>query len=366
MENNIVFPTQLDANMAQAAQDAQMGKLCIDPEKEAKFKGCIVDMNTQYSANEFIFEVDNLPVITRGDLHTIGAKQKAGKTSLISILLSAIICGQWNRVKCIVPDLKVLYIDTEMKKIDTQQLGVKALTMAGGGTLPDRIHLVNFRSLYSAELEEAVYYFMDRYAPDLLIIDGVVDFCPNFNDVELSQHLVIDFLMKLAEQKKCAIINVLHTNKTDNFSELRGHLGAFFEQKGGTIIKCEKDENTNVVTVTFPTHRYAPVPEFHFTFSEEGIPVCADDQYQEMVKAKQRSKEEQKAAEQAKIYRQRSGVIVDVIRKHGGSVERKVLVEEAMARLEKGKSTVTDLIKAMKEDACPVITECNSVIALKE
>ncbi|MBQ0072952.1 MAG: AAA family ATPase [Prevotella sp.] len=356
--------TMLDAVLAKPAETAVVNGAVCSEELEAKLKNCIVSMNEEYPANKFLFSVDDVPVITMADLHTIGAKQKGGKTSLIQVFLAAAASGQWHHVKCLVSNLSVLYVDTEMKKVDTQQLGAKVSVMAGMDVLPENIHLVNFRPLSANEMVMGIRYFAQLYQADIIIVDGIVDLCYDFNDVKASQELVIGFLMKFAEEQQCAIINVLHTNKTDGYTELRGHLGAFFEQKGSTVIKCEKDDDNNIVTVKFPTHRYAPVPEFHFTFDENGIPVCADEMYQNIQMEKQRSAEQIRAEEKRKVYEERKAMVLDVIKAHGGKVERKALLEEMMARLNKRKSTVSNLLKALKAD--DVVTEDNSLISIVE
>lgn len=348
---------------AKRANDSLLS--CITEEMEEKFLKCIISMEKDYPKNEFLFSVDGVPVITSDDIHTIGAKQKGGKTSLVTILIAAALNGEWNRVKCLCPGMTILYVDTEMKKIDTQKLGSKAAAMGGVKIerVDEKVHLVNFRPLSPQEMETGIRFFIKMYKPKCVIIDGIVDLCSNFNDVEASQNLVLNFLMKIAEEDKCAIINVLHTNKTDNYTELRGHLGAFFEQKGTTVIKCEKDDNSNIVTVSFPTHRYAPVPDFHFGFDEDGIPVSADVQYSEIEAAKQRSKEEQKAAEKEDTYNKRSKIIISILNENGGSMERKALTKEAMNRLEKGRSTVNALLREMKSKPIPSIEEDNNFIS---
>lgn len=352
---------RLEAVMAQAEHTVMTG---ISPELEVKLTHSVIDMDAEYPPNRFAFSLDGVPFLTIGDIHTVGAKQKGGKTSFVTILISSIIAGEWNRVKCLLEDTTVLYVDTEMKKVDTQQLGKRAAAMAGVEKMPENIHLVNFRHLAPAEMEVAIRYLIKLYEPKIVIIDGVVDLCANFNNVEASQNLVLNFLMKTAEEHQCAIINVLHTNKTDGYNELRGHLGAFFEQKGVTVVKCEKDDDTNIVTVKFPTHRYAPLSEFHFTYDEQGMPICADSQYEQIEAEKRRSKEEQKEAEKAALYQERAKIITDILTLNGGSLERKALVEEAKQKMEKGKSTVDNLIKRMKEEE--VICEKDSVVSLSE
>ncbi|MCQ2244594.1 MAG: AAA family ATPase [Bacteroidaceae bacterium] len=354
----------LDTAMADAEAKIAEGNGGIDAELENKLKACEIDMDAEYPKNTFLFSVDDVPVITQGDLHTIGAKQKGGKTSLVAILMAAILCGEWNRVKCLIKGMSILYIDTEMKTIDTQSLGVKAAKMAGVDVkaLSDRIHLVNFRPLTPKEMETGILYFIHKYNPQLVIIDGIVDLCANFNDVEASQNLVLNFLMKIAEVEKCAIINVLHTNKTDGYTELRGHLGAYFEQKGVTVMKCEKDDDSNIVTVKFPTHRYAPVPEFHFTFDEDGVPVCADELHQQIEQHKAQSKQDQKEAERKAVFEERKQIVLDILNVNGGKMERKALVEAVMQRIGKKESTVKNILKEMKEGSTPSISEVDSVI----
>lgn len=365
-ENNNLQLSQLDATMAEAAQMATDGTGVLTAEAKEKLDACLIDMKAEYPANKFFFSVDGVPVITQSDIHTIGAKQKGGKTSLVSILISAAIAGQWNRVKCLDDDISVLYVDTEMKKVDTQQLGLKAARMAGvdADALAEQVHMVNFRPLTPAEMEVGIGYFINVYKPKLVIIDGIVDLCSNFNDVEASQNLVLNFLMKMAEEHQCAIINVLHTNKTDGYTELRGHLGAFFEQKGATVIKCDKDDNSNIVTVTFPTHRYAPVPEFHFTFDDDGIPVCGDSQHQEVETAKQQSKEAKKEADKQAVFEERSQVILSILVDNGGSMERKALVDAAKSKIGKKQSTINSLIAKMKKGDDALIVEEDAIIKM--
>lgn len=362
--NNVISNLSADINCA--AERAISGIGWLTTEQEEKLLKCEVSMDAKYPDNQFYFEIDGYKFLTSSDLHTIGAKQKGGKTSLISILLAAILCGQWGRVRCLVSDMTVLYVDTEMKPVDTQMLGMKAAKMARVDTsiLSQRIHLVNFRPLSPSEMEEGIRYFIQKYKPMLVVIDGIVDLCANFNDVEASQNLVLNFLMKMAEEHNCAIVNVLHTNKTDNYTELRGHLGAFFEQKGVTVIKCEKDDKSNIVTVKFPTHRYAPVPDFHFGFDDQGVPVPADEQYDALEMIKLKVKNDAKAEERQKVIEQRQSVIISILNENGESMKRKQLVEEAMKRLKKSESTIKGLIAKMKSGPTPAIEEEKGVITL--
>ena len=357
---------KLDAAVAKAVQDAMSGFGDMSPELMKKVLSCVIDKNAVYPPNVFLFSIDGVPCINLGNIHTIGAKQKNGKTSLIELLAAASINGEWNRIKCLLPGIDILYIDTEMAPCDTLDVIHKIEILAGIDNLPDNIHLVNFRPLTSSEMKQGIPFLIHVFHPKLVIIDGIIDLCANFNDIEASQELVVNFLMKTALKYDCAIINVLHTNKTDGYSELRGHLGAFFEQKGTTVIKCEKDDDTNIVTVKFPTHRYAPLPEFHFTFDENGIPIPADTQAEEIEAQKRLDKKAKEEAEKQRIYAERVQAMVNILKKHDGCLERKVLTAELTKELKRSESTVKALFKQMLAEDKPVIVQTEGLIKLSE
>lgn len=359
----------VDDIIAQAeAQEPLTEELRLDEEMKKKLEACEVLMEKEYAPNKFLFKIKGVDVLTEGDIHTIGAKQKGGKTSFVTILIAAMLAGQWNCVKCMMAEGCILYIDTEMKSGDTKSLAIRAMKMAGVGAkvVNERLHMVNFRPLTPQEMEVGIRYYIALYRPVLVFIDGIVDLCANFNDVEMSQNLVLNFLMKIAEKFNCAIVSILHTNKTDGYSELRGHLGAFLEQKGVTTFKCEKDETQNLVTVKVPTHRYAPVPDFYFTFDDDGTPVDGEAEYQEMEEQKQRTKDEKNAAERQNVYDNRAKRVVELLRANGGQMARKQLTEQLMSDLKRKEGTIKFLLKQMLEKPDPVITQSDGLIRLSE
>lgn len=374
VKNDGTTPQIIDGTMAtmlneRIAEAEELAKQPVVPSGIDAFRqkilSSIVKEDEEFEEEEFLFSSNGIPFFSTSDVHTIGAKQKAGKTSLVGILLTAVKYGEWDIVKSLKSDTSALYIDTEMKRGDTHQMYKKIERMGGNReiTYKGAIKCANFRPFSSDEMKRGMPMLIEKCKPNLVIIDGIVDFCANFNDVERSQELVLNYLMKLAEKHKCAIVCVLHTNKTDSYTELRGHLGAFLEQKGATVIKCEKDDN-NIVDVTFPTHRYAPVPGFSFTFTNDGIPIAADAQRQAIIAELQRKREEETASKKKSCQEARCKILLDIIREHGGSISRSQLKEEGSQRLEKGERTVNDIIKYMLEEEMPKIQNVNKMITL--
>lgn len=329
----------------------QFDDAAIDKMAGAMLKIIECEVNTEkvYKPNEFILEYEGAKFLTKGDLHTIGAKQKAGKSTLIRILIAAILCGHWNKVKCIIPGLKVVYLDTEQKGVDTQNALLQICKMANVDPkeAEQQLHMFNLRSLTTDEMKFSIQLLLENFKPDILFVDGIVDLCRDFNDVEASQDLVINFLLKQAEEHNCAIVSVLHTNKTDGYQELRGHLGAFLAQKGNCVFKCELDNNTNIVTVSLPTVRYAPVPDFYFTFDEDGMPIDAEQHFLEVQAEMAKNAKLRKEEEMRQKMNERKDVILELVKANGGSSYRKDVRKSFCDKTGKGETTFNETLKEM-------------------
>lgn len=321
-----------------------------EEEKILKMLSCEVSLDKQYPENQFLYEVDGKPFLTRGDIHTIGGKQKGGKSSLARIIMAATLSGSWYRIKCLTPGIETVYIDTEMKGVDTQNSLRQIAKMAGVEESElGHIHMYNVRPLTTDEIKESIILYLELHHPTLMFIDGLVDLCKDFNDVEASQDLVLNFLMKKAEEYNCAIVSMLHTNKTDNYTELRGHLGAFLEQKGVSVIKCIKDEKSGIVTVTMPTVRYAPVPDWHFAYDACGCPIDAESLFLQHQEEAAKTIKERKEAERRERDQSRKDAILSIINANAGHMLRKDVQEAFCTKTKLGETVFKDLVKSMLE-----------------
>lgn len=252
----------------------------------------VVHADSEFPPDENLLEIDNVGCFALKDLVGVKAKQKMGKTTMIGILIAALLCGQWNKVKrAINRKVKILYVDTEQKDRDTNRLNHKALRMAG---LPiqdiEGLYFVNLRKLTTEECREILPRFIESFRPEIVFVDGIVDLVGDFNSVEESQAIVRQHLM-LAETYNCCIVEVLHTNKQKEDTNMRGHLGTILSQKASNVFKCEKDPITNIVTVSCDDYRHAPIPSWSFSFDQHGNPLCADELVAQIEADKEAAKE---------------------------------------------------------------------------
>lgn len=276
-------------------------------ERQAELRRQIVSMATSYEEGPAVLAIDGTAIGHRRDIINIKAAPKQGKSTLISILISCILCGQWNRLCSATQGLRVLYLDTEMKEADTQRIMRMALTMAGldASANHERLYAVNLRKCSPQEIVEAIPEYIELLSPDVLVIDGILDLVNNFNDVEESQHLVKECLLRWADTYDCMIINAIHTNKTNDTHISQGHLGAMLDKKGELTLECEMEKVTKTVKVSAPLCRHTDVPTFYFTYGEDGMPASADhigehlqEQKRRLLELQKQQKEEQELAEE--------------------------------------------------------------------
>lgn len=362
-----------------AANESDADKLkriftVMDPEEEKitidmldRIDACEVSCLDVFETNQFLFEIDGAPVITLGDIHTIGGIQKGGKTTLMRILISALLGGEsFSFIKCMVPDATIVYVDTEMKQIDTQDTAIKALTLAGQPTDKDneRLHMYNFRPLKAEEMKAGIEYLLDKHKPTVMFFDGIVDICSNFNDVEKSQELVADILLKLADKHKCAFICAIHTNKTDRYKNLRGHLGAFLEQKGVTTMQCSMDKQTHIATVATPTHRYKPIEDWHFKIDDNGLPIDAREDYKAYKAMEEEKKKKEKETKQRQTNQEHFRIVADILETLGGNATRKEMEPLFCEKTQKKSTTLKTWITGLLTSDPPMLQDTDGVITI--
>lgn len=230
-----------------------------------------LDISGEDAPTAFLFTLEaadggKYGLIAAANLHTLQGDKKAGKSAAGLALITAALKGGFIGITPSRPDLSVLWIDTEQDRDTLRRKARAVLTMAGLDTMPDRVKVVTLRGFGSTEeLLKATLQAITETAPDFVFLDGVVDLCEAFNDEEKSR-AVIRQLEAYAERYGCAILGLIHTNKTSR-NEARGHLGAILQQKSAEIYQVTKD-GERTAKVTQPFSRFAPVPDFFFNFAD--------------------------------------------------------------------------------------------------
>ena len=134
----------------------------------------------------------------------------------------------------------------------------------------------NVRVVEWKERRDLLTEAVKRYGPDLVIVDGIRDLVNDINDGVLAQE-VMEELLKLATDKQCCIVCVLHQNKGSEDHNLRGWIGTELMNKAFEVYACEKMMPERVFKVEQTlTRKYDIEETLYFRVNEEGLPVTTD------------------------------------------------------------------------------------------
>lgn len=283
-------------------------------------------------------------IFTRRDIHGIKAKQKAGKTTVLKVILAVLLLGKMFRLTSCLKNPKIFWLDTEQQASDVKQIltDVGKLTGLTDSEIDEHVNLYQLRNRTCKTLLRELIVNVNAHRPDVVFIDGVVEFVESFND-EIMSHELIKEQKILANDCNCAIINVLHENKSAEDENMRGHLGTMLSQAASTVIQCVKSD-TGTITAKNSEARHAPMPEWSVMYDQNGCIVDADEQARKENFLKQMEKKERQQAKKEERDRKRKDSAVQIVRNNGGSITRNELKQKLMENLDLKDSSVQNII----------------------
>lgn len=224
-----------------------------------------LDYTLSYPEPRFLLEYGGIPFSPLGGIQAITGHQKNGKTFLMCQFMAAILSGgNTERMRSYLPNLKiheptreslsqeptVLYIDTEMEKLNTVKV-VRRVQWLCGWDFNDYNNRLNVLWL-RAEDSNAVRWGKTKQAiiethPTAIFLDGIRDVIGDFNDNKESSSLISE-CMKIATDMDCCIWAVLHENP--NTDKMRGHLGTELSNKVTDTFVSIKEKKDDMIKFT--------------------------------------------------------------------------------------------------------------------
>lgn len=290
----------------------------------------------------------------RGDIHAVKAKAKAGKTTALKVMLAALLKGVMFLLKSLIEKPCILYFDTEQSRADTKHIlsDVAKMTELGADIIDSQVSLHSLRRIDQEQLLPLLRQAIEDVKPDVVFIDGIVEFVASFNDEVESKQLIKD-LLPLAQDNNCAIVCVLHTNKSDDDHNMRGHLGSFLTQKAATVLECKKEKGSSVITVSCSEARHKEPAEWSIMFGPDDTIVSADEQRLQIrlkqEAEKKQKKEAEKEAKREQKLQEYLRVAQPIILQAGGSISRSELNNLWLEQAGQDRSTVSRHITALIE-----------------
>jgi KaiC/GvpD/RAD55 family RecA-like ATPase len=273
--------SQLDVELAHAGEETTLSpkmllleKMRITPEK-------------QLEPMEFLFRLFGRPCFPRRELVAITGKAKSGKTFVTSMLMACCVTQKvmaFERHTDLADltdfkPLRVLWYDTEQSDESTQDI-LKNRVLRMVAPTPDLFSqrsgelfdVFNVRAVEWKERRSLLKEAVERYGPDLVIVDGIRDLVNDINDGVLAQE-VMEELLHLATQKNCCIVCVLHQNKGSEDHNLRGWIGTELMNKAFEVYACEKMMPQRVFKLEQTLTRKFDIEQtLYFEVNEQGLP----------------------------------------------------------------------------------------------
>ena len=230
-----------------------------------------IDLSKTYSEPSYLIKSNGVGTIPRGDIVAVKAKSKHGKTFLCSIFAAVAMGAKWGSLSAVEKDCKVMFVDTEQNEKNVARVARRIHAMAGIDIHKNSGRLLCY-ALRKMEMNKRWQFISDRITeerPDLVIIDGIADLIADFNNITESQE-IIGKLMATSTEFNLSIIFVLHTNKSKEDNNMKGHLGTMAVQKCSDVFEVVK--NVATFNVSESECRNIPIPEFSFILDNDGVP----------------------------------------------------------------------------------------------
>ena len=307
--------------------------------------------STVVPEKEFTLEVDGTGFFTKRDIHAVKAKAKAGKTTVLKVFVGALLLGMLFRIKSLLTKPRIVYFDTEQNRHDTKAIleDVIKMTKLDPEVIDSHVVLQSLRRIDRTDLLLLLQQVIIDEKPNIVFIDGLVEFVASFNNEEESKEIIKE-LLKLSEDYNCAIVCVLHTNKAEEDHQMRGHLGTMLAQKAGTVLECNKRKGSPIINVSCSESRSAEPKEWSIMFDAEGNIVDADAVRLEEKRIAKEEYERRKKAEKEREVQERLDAALEILTNSGGTLLRSELTEKLKEILKRERTTVSKYLSQMIKD----------------
>lgn len=228
------------------------------------------------------FDTDDIiPFGAFGDWITIVGAAKSRKSALSNSIAAALLSKEMQSVlnfSGMIKGRNMIIIDTEQNAPDYYTSQKQIYKQAGVETGMDPANFYSFclTDCRISERLEFVEYVMNKVGDvGVLVLDGIVDICEDYNDQRLCRKL-IDHLKVLTARHNTLFMPVLHNARSTGSA--RGHLGTELINKSKAVIKVEKERDADYSVISFEYIRgsYEP-PEFKFEHDQDGQLVIINE-----------------------------------------------------------------------------------------
>ena len=219
--------------------------------QSAEVDGNWLDPKEAYIRPRYTLSYNGVPFAPLGGIHGLTGQPGHGKTFTFTQLMVAILKGEFYglhyELSRDIPQPKVLYIDTEMEKGNTQLVMLRVYEMMGWpvGSEQEQFKILWLREEVKAEDRwRKTLKAINVMQPTVVFLDGLIDVVGDFNDNKECQAIIYQ-CMATASHYGISLWCLLHENPGSE--KMVGHAGSFLERKATDVLKTKKDKGMAVI-----------------------------------------------------------------------------------------------------------------------
>ena len=273
---------RLEAAIAQG-NNAVNNAVVVSKEKSAPVQG---DTSTSESDSDFwrrfvpsdifnpkesvpLIEAGGQPIALRGEVTGIKGKVNQGKSQLWGVLTAAVLGdgAPIGSMKAAAKGLRLLIIDTEQSDESAcERVGRGIVTATGKRETPERVKLLILAGESEETIKKALETAIAAHRPDIIVIDGIAQLFPNFNDPAEAGKGKIYVRALTRGSNRPSVVWVLHENKSKDDKNAKGHLGSLLVENADVVLSVERggDNNNPTFTARMDKTRHRWADDFSF------------------------------------------------------------------------------------------------------
>lgn len=232
----------------------------------------LIDPDQPEPEPEALLTLQGTPVLWRGGKSFVCAVSKARKTTSLT-LLTAILCGRDEtargfRAKA---DCKILYIDTEQARADSQRILSRTAKLCDREANALPLHVLSLNKQSPEDIRAIMEAAVIHFAPDVVILDNWTDCVVSVMDdkecTEFSRKL-----RELAETYKIAVFSVIHANESARNDDKPNFRGWGAEEARKSDLTLFLKDMGDYSRATFGRCRGKRPEGFAISIDAEGLP----------------------------------------------------------------------------------------------
>lgn len=227
-----------------------------------------------------LIEVGGQPIVLRGEVTGIKGKVNQGKSQLWGVLTAAVL-GEGQPIgsmKAVAKGLRLLIIDTEQSDESAcERVGRGIVTATGKRETPESVKLLILAGESEETIRKALETAIAAHRPDIIVIDGIAQLFPNFNDPAEAGRGKSYVRALTKGSNRPSVVWVLHENKSKDDKNAKGHLGSLLVENADVVLSVERggDNNNPAFTAKMDKSRHRWADDFSFRIdNQRGVYVA--------------------------------------------------------------------------------------------